>query len=450
MRLMSYPHPDQPGTGAKSAGVHAAWAIIASLAVVATAQAELQIDITKGVSNPIPIAIVPWTGALPAGSNVDLAAVVQHDLDGSGRFKTMERGAIATRPARAADVVAADWHAAGVDYVLVGRISAAAGTRATVDCDLVNALTGQTLGSTQVAASASNWRAAAHRISDFVFEKIVGARGAFATRIAYVAVDGVPPKQHFQLMVADADGENWQVILDSYQPIMSPAWSADGQWLAYVSFEHRASEIVVQQLRTGERRTVSARAGVNQAPAWSPDGSRLALTLSGTGGNLDIYVLNLATQALTRITDDPAIDTEPVWSADGASLYFTSDRSGGPQVYRTDVATHLRVQRITFGSSYNARPRLSPDGRTLALVTREGSDFRIALQDLASGNVRTLTRGSLDESPSFAPNGMSLIYAGRIDGRGALATVAIDGQVSQRLSDRGEVREPVWGPFAGP
>jgi TolB protein len=419
--------------------------------LVGTARAELQIDITKGVTDPIPIAIIPFARSVPATGAFDFAAVVQHDLDGSGRFKSMPRQQLPSQPARAAEVVAADWHANGVDYVLASRIGAAGATRMELDCDLVNALTGQALGSRHFSANPANLRAAAHQISDFVYEKIVGTRGAFATRIAYVAVNGAPPAQHFQLFVADADGENPQIVLDSHQPIMSPAWSGDGQWLAYVSFENRVAAIVVQQLRSGERRVVSARAGVNGAPAWSPDGRRLALTLSGSGGNLDIYVLELATQALTRITDDPAIDTEPEWSADGSRLYFTSDRSGGPQIYATEVAEHQHVQRVTFGSSYNARPRLSPDGRSLAFVSREGSDFRIGLQDLASGAVRVLTRGSLDESPSFAPNGMSLIYAGREAGHGTLATVAVDGLVSQRLkSDRADVREPVWGPFASP
>ena len=424
---------------------------LAGLACAAGARAELQIDITKGVTDPIPVAIVPFAPAAAGAGGYDFAAIVQHDLDGSGRFKTKERAALRVRPSRSADVVAADWHAEGVDYVLVGRVSAATGARLSIECELVNALTGQLLGTVRVLADPANPRAAAHQLSDFVFEKIIGTRGAFATRIAYVAVDGAPPSQHFQLIVADADGENPQVVLDSRQPIMSPAWSADGQWLAYVSFENRVAGVIVQQLRSGERRQVSARAGVNGAPAWSPDGHRLALTLSGSSGNLDIYVLDLATQALARITDDPAIDTEPAWSPDGASLYFTSDRSGGPQIYRTDVAGHQRVQRITFGSSYNARPRPSPDGRLLALVSREGSDYRIAVQDLASGNVRMLTHGSLDESPSFAPNGMSLIYAGHSGAAATLATVAVDGQVSQQLkSDRGDVREPVWGPFVGP
>jgi TolB protein len=422
--------------------------LLMSLACAAVAHAELQIDITKGVTDPIPIAIVPLSAASGA---FDYSAVVQHDLDGSGRFRSMDRRNMHRLPARASEVVAADWHADGADYVLVGRVAPVDATHSVIDGELVNTLSGAPLGNIRVSASAANPRAAAHQLSDFVYQKIMGTRGAFATRIAYVAVDGAPPAQHFQLIIADSDGENAQVILDSHQPIMSPAWSADGQWLAYVSFENRVAAIIVQQLRTGQRQRVSARAGVNGAPVWSPDGRRLALTLSGTGGNLDIYVLDLATQALIRITDDPAIDTEPAWSADGANLYFTSDRSGGPQIYRTDVAQHQRVQRISFDSPYNARARPSPDGRSLALVTREGSDYRIAVQDLANGGVRVLTRGSLDESPSFAPNGMTLIYAGRAGGRGTLETVAIDGQVSQRLkSDRGDVREPVWGPFTGP
>lgn len=418
---------------------------------ICAAHAELQVDITKGVTDPIAIAIVPFGGSAAAASGLDLAALVQRDLDGSGRFKSMERRTFPGQPSRATDVVAADWRAVGDDYVVVGWITPVDATHLNLDCELVNTLTGQKLGSLRVNGAAANMRAAAHQVSDFVYAKIIGTRGAFATRIAYVAVDGSPPAQHFQLIVADADGENSKIVLDSRQPIMSPAWSADGQWLAYVSFENHASAIFVQQLRSGERHQVSARAGVNGAPAWSPDGHRLALTLSGSSGNLDVYVLDLATQALTRITDDPAIDTEPTWSPDGTSLYFTSDRSGGPQVYKTEVATPQRVQRITFGSSYNARPQLSPDGRTMALVSREGTDYRIAVQDLASGSVRVLTRGSFDKSPGFAPNGMSLIYSGRSGEKGTLATVAVDGLVSQRLkSDRGEVRDPVWGPFAGP
>jgi TolB protein len=412
------------------------------------ARAVLQIDITQGVTDPIPIAVVPFARAVPADGGFDVAAVVQHDLEGSGRFRATARRDMLTQPTRAADVQAASWHAAGNDYVVVGRLGADASGGLTIDFDLVNVLTGQRLGGQRISATAATLRNGAHRVADFIYEKILGTRGAFATRIAYVAVDGRPPAQHFQLIVADADGENARIVLDSHQPIMSPAWSADGEWLAYVSFENRVSAVYVQRVRTGERRQVSARVGVNGAPAWSPDGRRLALALSGSSGNLDIYLLDLATQQLTRLTNNPAIDTEPAWSVDGRGLYFTSDRAGGPQIYRLELVDPARVQRVSFGAAYNARPRVSPDGRMLAFVTREDGRFRIAIQDLGSGTVRSLSGGSLDESPSFAPNGAMLIYASHEGGRGALATVSIDGLVSQRLkSDQGDVREPVWGPF---
>jgi TolB protein len=350
-------------------------------------------------------------------------------------------------PTSANDVQAADWKAAGNDYVVVGRVTATSASELDVECDLINIQTGSRVSQKFIANSAS-LRNAAHLVSDFIYGKILGVRGAFATRIAYVTVHGQPPSQHFQLIVADADGENPKVILESAQPIMSPSWSPDEQWLAYVSFENRLSGVYVQKVHTGERQLVSARVGVNGAPAYSPDGTHLALTLSGAGGNLDIWLLDLSTQGLTRLTDDPAVDTEAAWSPDGKSLYFTSDRAGGPQIYKLDIAQPKRVERITFGSAYNARPRLSPDGKKLAYVTREGGNYRIAVQDLASGTVSVLSHGSLDESPSFAPNGALIIYAGRDGEVGTLQTVSVDGLVTQRLkSDQGEVREPVWGPF---
>jgi TolB protein len=412
------------------------------------AHADLQILITKGVTDPIPIAIVPFAHALPPDGPFDVAAVVQHDLESSGRFRAMPRKQMQQTPMRAADVQAADWKAGGNDYVAVGRVSVPSSSEIDVECDLINTHTGDLVATQKFIANSASVRNAAHQISDFIYEKIVGVRGAFATRIAYISVQGQPPAQRYQLIVADADGENHKIIVESTQPIMSPAWSPDGQWLAYVSFENRVSGVYLQTVRTGERRLVSARVGVNGAPAFSPDGQRLALTLSGSGGNLDVWLLDLASQQLTRLTEDPAVDTEATWSPDGKSLYFTSDRAGGPQIYKLEVAQHQRVERITFGSGYNARPRVSPDGKKIAFVTREGSAYRIGVQDLASGTVSVLSHGNLDESPSFAPNGASIIYAGRDGAVGTLQIVSVDGLVTQRLNDVGEVREPVWGPFA--
>jgi TolB protein len=321
--------------------------------------------------------------------------------------------------------------------------------RYTITFEIYNVLTRQRLLSYQISANKPGLRLAGHQIADMVFEKILGVRGAFATRIAYISVLGSLPHKSYRLIVADADGENPHVVMQSNEPLMSPAWSPDGQSLAYVSFEGRLPSVYVQFLKSGERQRVSARAGVNQAPAWSPDGKKLALTLSTRDGNLDIYVLDLATQALTRITDDPGIDTEPQWSKDGQSIYFTSDRAGGPQIYRVGIQSGDRPRRLTFQGSYNARPRLSPDESQMAFVTQEDGGYRIATMDLRGhGDVQVLTKGHFDVSPSYAPNGAEIIYASRDRGRGVLALVSADGRVQERLvSSEGELQEPAWAPF---
>lgn len=425
-------------------------ALVALLALAGfrPAHAELQIDITRGVTDPIPIAVVQFARAVPADGGLDVAAVVQRDLETSGRFKGMQRRDMLSQPTRAAEVQTADWRTARNDFIVVGRVSAPGANQLVVDFDLMNLLTGQTLLSQNVRVAPGSLRYGAHRVADIIYERITGTRGAFATRIAYVSVDGAPPNQRYQLLVADTDGENMRKVLESPKPIMSPAWSPDGQWFAYVSFEQDISAVYLQSTRTGERRRISARAGVNGSPSFSPDGKKMALTLSGSSGNLDVFILDLATQGLTRVTDDPAIDTEATWSPDGKYLYFMSDRGGAPQIYRAEARERGPAKRITFGVGQAMRPRLSPDGTQLAMITREGGGDKVAVMDLASNQTRTLSRGSLDESPSFAPNGAQIIYAGRERGVGALATVSIDGQVTQRLkSDQGEVRDPVWGPF---
>jgi TolB protein len=414
---------------------------------VTPAVAQLRLTITEGVTDPIQIAIVPFARAVPADGGLDVAEVIQRDLESTGRFKGMARNDMVFKPTTAAEVDSPGWKQQRVDYVVVGRVSAQADGQVRIDAELVNVLTGQRVSGPYSVVAASKLRNGAHRVADALFEKIIGVKGAFATRIAYVSVDGKPPTQRYELYVADADGANRVRILASPLPIMSPAWSPDGEWLAYVSFERRVSAIFVQHRQSGKKTMVSARAGINGAPSYSPDGKKLAITLSGSNGNLDVYLLELASGQLTRLTDDPGIDTEAVMSIDG-SVYFTSDRSGAPQIYRVTPGSSERPKRVTFTGSYNARPRISPDGKQLAMLTQAEGAYRIAIQDLANGAVQVLSKGRQEESPSFAPNGAMLIFAGRERGQGVLQTVSVDGQISARLdADAGEVREPVWGPF---
>jgi TolB protein len=426
--------------------------IVAWLALFAAtaANAQLNIEIRRGVERPVPIAVVPFGWQGPGSAPFDIAGLVATDLRNSGRFDPIPPSDMLARPTEPTQVNFQDWRISEVDVLVIGRLTESGPNNYTAQFQLFDVLRGQQLLGFRLTSSRDDLRATAHRIADMIFEQLTGIQGVFSTQIAYISeqrnAQGV---SRYRLIVADADGENQQIIADSPQPLMSPAWSPDGRRLAYVSFEGNQSAIFVQTLRTGSRERVSAREGINGAPSFSPDGRRLALTLS-RDGNLEIYTLDIATQVLRRLTDSPAIDTEPAWSPDGRSIYFTSDRAGGPQIYNVSDEGG-RAQRVTFEGNYNSRPRLSPDGAQLAVVHLNQGNYRIAVVNPSSGLTQVLSNGRQDESPSYAPNGAVLIYATRENGTGVLASVSSDGRIQQRIaSGEGDVREPAWSPFPRP
>jgi len=411
------------------------------------AQAKLEIEIIQGNASALPIAIIPmqWRGSGPPPLT-RLAKVVSSDLYRSGLFAPLDDEDIVDRPVDAESIRFGTWRLLKVDYIVIGWVNdAPGGSGYDIVYQLLDVNTQERLLSQITTVGLGDLRFGAHRVADAIYEKLIGVPGAFSTRIAYVSATGEGNDLNFELYVADADGFNPQPVVGSPEPLLSPNWSHDGTRLAYVSFEKGNSAIYVQNVATGARQLVSSGKGINGAPAFSPDDRYLAMTLSYTG-NPEIYIKDLTTGQKRQVTDHWAIDTEPAWSPDGKWLYFTSDRGGRPQIYRV-AASGGKATRITREGDYNARVTISPDGSRIAVAQGRGNEYRIAILDLETGRMRTLTPGVLDESPSFAPNGSMILYATREGPRGVLAAVSADGNVRQRLIlTEGDVREPAWSP----
>ena len=409
---------------------------------------SLNVDIVGGLKTATPIAVVPFAQNGGAPLPTDIADVIRNDFNRSGKFRSLAKSEIVELPSRGADIKFATWRLLKQDYITVGRVSDAGGGMLRVEYELWDVNKAQSLLSQAFTAPVGDLRGVAHQIADQIYEKITGVRGAFWTRIAYITAVGLGNNTTYSLIVADSDGYNPQVVARSRESLLSPAWSPDGRKIAYVSFESGNSAIYVQDITTGSRQLVASHPrGVNGAPAWSPDGSKLVVALSYIG-NLELFSLDLASRHETRLTNSLAIDTEPVWAPGGQSIYFTSDRSGRPQIYQMSAGGGSAT-RISFQGQNNANASVSYDDKQIAMVQGNGNVYRIAIMDRSlGGQVRFISPGPIDESPSFAPNASMLLYAATEGRRGVLYAVSADGQVRQRLvlSD-GDVREPSWGPY---
>lgn len=417
-----------------------------------SAQAMLSMELTRGQSGAIPIAVA--TFATPEGStSTDVSDVISHDLQNSGRFKVTSGSALSESPSDAAQVSSDYFRRLGTDNVVVGKVQAIGGGRYEVSFQLVDMFKGAgsagVVLSKKYTVSSNELRAVAHHISDLVYQHITGVRGIFSTKLAYVVVQrGGAGANRYVLEISDQDGYNPRPILTSSEPIMSPSWSPNGRQIAYVSFEDKRAGIYVHDVASGSRRLLSAFPGINGAPSWSPDGRKMALVLSKSGSP-NIYVMDVGSHQLTQLTHDFYINTEPSWSPDGRTLIFTSNRSGGPQIYQIS-SSGGEASRVSFDGDYNARASYTPDGAHISMIHRVSGIYKIAILDLDSGTTRILTNASGDSaSPSVAPNGSMLIYDTVAGGRNVLGMVSSDGRVQLVLPARnGEAQDPTWSPFS--
>ncbi|APW37990.1 Tol-Pal system beta propeller repeat protein TolB [Rhodoferax koreense] len=405
---------------------------------MASALAQFRVEVSGVGLTQLPIAVAAFRG--DDQSPQKIGAIVQADLERSGQFRAVDASGVSLDETSRPDV--AMWRQRTADSLVTGSVTRLADGRYDVRFRLWDVVRGQDLGGQSYTVTQGDLRLSAHRIADFIYEKLTGERGVFSTRLVYVTKAG----SRYTLWVADSDGENSQTALASPEPIISPTWSPNGLQIAYVSFESRKPVIYVHDVATGKRRLIANFRGSNSAPAWAPDGRSLAVTLSRDGGS-QLYTIDAGGGEPRRLIQSSGIDTEPVFSPDGRSIYFVSDRGGSPQIYRMP-ASGGNPERVTFAGTYNISPALSPDGRWLAYISRIGGAFKLQVMELASGTVNSITDTSSDESPSFAPNSKLLVYATQQGGREALMTTTLDGKIKARLAGQaGDIREPDWGPF---
>ncbi|WP_299729715.1 Tol-Pal system beta propeller repeat protein TolB [uncultured Endozoicomonas sp.] len=430
--------------------------VIYSLLFGMLAHGELLIEVTSGNDQAVSIAVSPfsWQGdqILPE----DPAGIVDNDLNLSGVFKAMPRTSMLSFPVNEAEVYYRDWKVLGANYLVTGQVSQT-GPVFTLNYQLYDVIRGKRIDQGGFSGTVSQLREMSHRVSDSVYENITGLTGDFSTRILYVTAQRHSVERtDYQLNYADADGKRTRKVFSSREPILSPSWSPDGTRVTYVSFEQGRPAIYMQELATGKRKKLTNFKGLNNSPVWAPDGKSIAMVLS-KDGNPDVYILDLATNKFSNVTSHYGIDTEPDWMPDGKSFIFTSNRGGGPQVYQQAVSRRSngkfvaegKPKRLTFEGKFNARAKVFPDGKSIALVHKGqgAAAFNIAILDLDTGRLRPLTSSKLEDSPSIAPGGRRLIYSVQGGEHGELGIVSADGRVKQRLpSAYGDVREPAWGP----
>lgn len=411
----------------------------ATLLMGVAAHAQVRVEFAGVSGTQIPVAVAAFADESVAPEQV--SSIIRADLERSGVFKVIDaRQTISD----SASVDLGAFKASGADALVIGSVSRLADGRLQVRYKLLDTVKQTQLSQLSDAVGARSTRLEAHRIADDVYEKLTGVRGIFSTRISYVKVNPGKGNHSYELVVADADGENEQIAAFGRESIFSPSWAPDGTKVAYVSLEKQKPIVYVQNLVTGQRNIVLNEKGNVSAPAWSPDGSKLALSLSKTG-NTQVFIVNADGSGLRRLTNGNDIDTEAQFSGDGQSVFFVSNRSGGAQIYKMSV-NGGQATRVTFNGRENISPRISPDGKTLAWISQRDGGYSLYAMDLASGQEQRLAEGATE--PSFSPNGKYIMYAIKGGGRASLAVVSVDGRVKQRLSSQaGNIKEPSWGPF---
>ncbi len=400
---------------------------------------ELVLEITQGTEDPYRVALVPFKGDKEISDTLN--DVIQNNLIRSGEFKIFESEKLLSLPNNEEEIVFNDFKILNIDYLVMGEILTE-GSNISAEYQVFDIKKGSKVRTSTVYGIPNKNRQLGHYISDGIYEEITGIKGIASTKILYVT-----QKEDFNLVIADADGANEQILLKSTEPIISPVWSPDSKKVAYVSFETGMAKVFIQDIASGKREIVIENSFQISSPSFSPDGKFLSLTMY-QDGNAEIYILNLKNKNLTRLTNHYSIDTESSWSPRGSKILFTSGRSGSPQLYELELRRfNSRPKRLTFDGNYNAKGAYLPNNEGIVFVHRANTNFQIAIKYFDENFIRPLTESQMDESPSISPNGNVIVYSIIDEGMGLLSGVTLSGAKFRLPAKKGAVREPSWSGF---
>ncbi len=417
------------------------------------AQALMNIDITRGNAEPLPIAITDLSGTSQEAGQVgyNISQVISADLQRSGLFRPIEPAAFLEHITAAVTVPSfPSWRQINAAGLVTGRITVS-GQKMEVEFRLWDVFAEQQLAGRSYNTTVSNWRRVSHLIADEIYKRLTGEDGYFDTRIVYVSESGPAKARIKRLAIMDQDGENHKFLTDGRNMALTPRFSPTSQHIIYLSYVGNKPRVYVHDLNTGRSTILGDFPGMSFAPRFSPDGRKAIMSVA-LNGNSDIYVLDLTTRAKKRLTADPAIDTSPSYSPDEKQVVFNSDRGGSQQLYVMNN-DGSNAKRISFGDGRYGTPVWSPRGDLIAFTKMLRGTFYIGVMRPDGSGERLLAEGYLVEGPTWAPNGRVLAYTQGAPSRGGRAgasriySIDLTGYNQREIITPMDASDPAWSPL---
>ena len=427
-----------------------------SVLTMSGAQAALEIDITRGNVDPLPIAIPDFDGDAGQGKRVgaDVTGVITANLARSGLFKPLDPKSFIQK-SQSAQVRPrfADWRVINAQALVTGKVELQADGRLRVEFRLWDVLAGEQMTGLVYFTTPANWRRIAHVISDAIYKRMTGEEGYFDTRVVYVAESGPRDLRVKRLAIMDQDGASHRFLTDGSYLVLTPRFSPSRQEITYLSYFRKTPRVYLYNIDNGQQEVLGDFPGMTYAPRFSPDGNKVVMSLA-KGGKSNIYTMDLRTRVTKQLTKSAAIDTSPCYAPDGKQIIFNSDRGGSQQLYLMN-ADGTGAKRISFGKGRYATPVWSPRGDLIAFTKMTGGAFKIGVMRPDGSGERILSESFLDEAPTWAPNGRVLMFfrqeRGKADGSGGrtrLWSVDLTGYNEREMLTPIDASDPAWSPLS--